>query len=88
MRTEKHVSISSAKTRLLDLLRQVEQEHEHVVLTQGGLPKAVLLNYEEFTGLLETLDILADAETMRGIAAGLQDARVGRLVPLAEALKT
>jgi prevent-host-death family protein len=84
---EKYIPISSAKAKLLTLLRQIEEEHEHVILTKNGLPKAVLLNYDDFAGLLETLDILTDAETLHGITAGLQDVKAGRVVSLEEALK-
>ena len=87
MMIEKHVPISSAKTRLLELLRQVEENHENVVLTKNGLPTAVLLSYEDFAGLLETIEILADAKTRRGIKAGLQDVKAGRVVRLEDAFK-
>ena len=87
MNLEKHVPISLAKVRLLELLRQMEERHENVVLTKNGLPKAVLLSYEEFTGLLETVEILADAKTLRGIRAGLQDVKKGRVVRLEDAFK-
>ena len=87
MMIEKHVPISSAKTRLLELLRQVEESHENVVLTKNGLPKAVLLNYEDFVGLLETVEVLADTKMLRGIKAGLQDVKAGRVVRLEDAFK-
>ncbi|MGH8006303.1 MAG: type II toxin-antitoxin system Phd/YefM family antitoxin [Candidatus Binatia bacterium] len=87
MTIEKHVSVSSAKAKLLELLRQIEEEHENVVITKNGLPKAVLLNYNDFAGLLETVEILADPKIMRGIKAGLQDIKAGRVVRLEEAFK-
>lgn len=85
MMIEKHVPISSAKAKLLELLRQVEESHDNVVITKNGLPKAVLLNYEDFAGLLETIEILADPKTLRGIKAGLQDVKAGRVVRLEDA---
>ena len=87
MTIEKHIPISSAKAKLLELLRQVEEGHEIVVITKNGIPKAVLLNYDDFAGLLETIDILADPKTMRGIKAGLRDIKAGRVVSLEEAFK-
>ena len=87
MMIEKHVPMASAKTRLLELLRQVEENRENVVITKNGLPKAVLLNYEDFVGLLETIEILADAKTLRGIKAGLQDVKSGHIVRFEDAFK-
>ena len=84
---EKHIPISSAKAKLLVLLRQVEEEHENVVITKNGLPKAVLINYDDFTGLLETIDILSDPKTLRGIKAGLRDLKAGQVVSLEKAFE-
>ena len=87
MMIEKHVPISSAKTKLRELLRQVEESRENVVLTKNGLPKAVLLSYEDFAGLLETIEILADAKTRRGFKAGLQDVKANRIVRFEDAFE-
>ncbi len=85
MNIEKHIPVSLAKAKLLELLRRVEDEHENIVITNNRLPKAVLLNYEEFSGLLETIDILAGRQAVRAIRAGLKDVQAGRVVRLADA---
>ena len=85
MNIVKHIPVSSAKAQLLELLRQVENEREAIVITKNGLPKAVLLNYEEFSGLLETIDILADQQAIQTIRTGLKDIQAGRVVRLADA---
>ncbi len=87
MKFEEYIAVSSAKARLLEILRKIEEQHGKVVITKNGLPKAVLINYEDFEGLLETIDILSDAEMMKGIKKGLQDIRAGRAVSLKEAFK-
>jgi len=87
MKIEEYITVSSAKARLLEILRKIEEQHGKVVITKNGLPKAVLINYEDFEGLLETIDILSDAEMMKGIKKGLQDIRAGRAVSLKEAFK-
>jgi len=45
-----------------------------------GRPAGVLLSVEEYEGLLETLEILADAELMKNIQRGLEDLESGRIV--------
>ncbi len=87
MKIEEYIAVSSAKARLLEILRKIEEQHGKVVITKNGIPKAVLINYEDFEGLLETIDILSDAEMMKGIKKGLQDIRAGRAVSLKEAFK-
>ena len=62
----RYVSITKAKADLLELIRQVENVDESVAITKNGVPTAVILSMEKYAGLLETLDILSDEETMKG----------------------
>lgn len=74
------VPLSEAKTHLARLLADVERVGEGVTITRSGRPAAVLLSVEEYEGLLETLDILADAKLMASLRRGLRDAAAGRTV--------
>jgi len=74
------VPLSEAKTHLARLLAEVERLGEGVTITRSGRPAAILLSIEEYEGLLETLDILADARLMASLRKGLRDAEKGRLV--------
>jgi antitoxin YefM len=87
MKLHEYVPVSTAKARLLELLRRMEEQHSNVVLTRNGIPTAVLLSYDEFQGLIETIDILSDSSTMEGIKKGLKDVREGRVVSLKEAFE-
>ncbi len=87
MKAADYMSVSTAKAQLLEVLRRIEEQHAKVVITKNGLPKAVLLPYEDFEGLLETIDILADSRTVNGIKKGLKDIKAGRVVTLKEAFK-
>ena len=72
--------LSEAKTHLARLLSQVETVGEQFVITRSGRPAGVLLSVEEYEGLLETLEILADADLMKKIRRGLDDLEKGRTV--------
>ncbi len=74
------VSLSDAKARLTRLLAEVEELGEEVVITRSGKPAGVLMSFREYEGLLETLEILADKELVRGIERGLAEAAAGELV--------
>lgn len=54
------VTLSEAKTQLARLLREVEELGERYVITRSGRAAGVLLSVDEYEGLLETLEILAD----------------------------
>lgn len=87
MTNPEYMSVSAAKTQLLEVLRRIEERRGNVVITKNGIPKAVLVPYEELEGLLETIDILSDSRTVAGIKQGLKDIKAGRVVSLKEAFK-
>lgn len=59
------LSLADAKTQLSKLVAQVSGQHERVYVTVHGKPSAVLLATEDLESLEETIEILADADTMR-----------------------
>ena len=71
------VSLSHAKTTLTKLLSQVEEFGEEVVITRSGRPAGVLLSFNQYEGLLETHDVLADDELAKAVREGLSDAERG-----------
>lgn len=76
----KYVPITKAKNDLLELIRQVEKEDSTIAVTKNGVPAAVILSMDRFEGLLETLDILSDEETMKSLRRSIREARAGKWV--------
>jgi len=74
------VPLSQAKTHLTRLLADVERLGEGVTITRSGRPAAVLLSVDEYEGLVETLDILADSKLIASLRRGLRDVDAGRVV--------
>lgn len=74
------VTLSDAKARLPRLLADVLELGEAVVITRSGRPAGVLVSVDEYEGLLETLEILADPELSAAVRRGLADAGDGRVV--------
>ena len=71
------VPITKAKNDLLELIRQVEEIDESVAVTKNGVPVAVILNFERYEGLLETLDILSDPAAMKSLRTSIRQGRKG-----------
>jgi prevent-host-death family protein len=63
--------ISEVKTHLPELVDTLEARHDHVVVTRKGKPAAILLSYEEYERLRETLDVLSDPGLMRQVHQSL-----------------
>jgi antitoxin YefM len=77
---DRFMSITEAKTRLLDLVRHLKEKDDIVAITKNGVPAAVLLSPERFEGLLETIDILSDEKAVKSLRRSLREARAGRWI--------
>jgi prevent-host-death family protein len=71
------VTLSEAKAQLPRLLAEVVELGEQVLITRSGRPAGVLLSVEEYEGLVETLEILADPEMVTAVRRGLAEAEQG-----------
>jgi antitoxin YefM len=65
----KTLPISEVKARLPELVTGVAESEDEIVVTRNGKPAAVLVSYEEYERLKETLDVLSDRDLMRQIRA-------------------
>ena len=63
----KTIPISEVKTRLPELVSGVAEREEEIVVTRNGKPAAVLVNYDEYERLKDTLDVLSDTVLMKQI---------------------
>ncbi len=64
----KTLPLSEVKTRLPELIADVDEREEEVIVTKNGRPAAVLVNVQEYARLKETLDVLSDPALMNQIA--------------------
>jgi prevent-host-death family protein len=73
------IPASKAKTHFSNLLKRIREHHESFAITQRGKIEGVLMSYEEYESLIETLEILSDKELMRSVERGLKDEKAGRV---------
>ena len=77
-RVDQYVPVTEAKNRLLELIRRLKMKHEALAITHNGVPAAVLLSMEQYDGLVETIELLADQKAMRSLKRSLKQAQAGR----------
>ena len=75
-----YISVTEAKSRLLELVRQMARKDEVVAITRDGTPAAVLLSATRFRELMETLEILSDSRTMTSLRRSLGQTAKGKWV--------
>lgn len=68
----KTLPISNVKTHLPELVSHIEARDEPLVVTRNGKPAVVILSYDDYERLRETLDVLSDPAMMRQLHRSLQ----------------
>ena len=79
---ESSVPAAQMQTQWPEMLERIRHGKNAVAITENGEPTAVLLPYDLFAGLLETMEILADNDTVRQLARAAEDEKHGRFVEL------
>jgi prevent-host-death family protein len=74
--------ITYLKSKAPELLKQINETHRPVVITQNGEPKAVLQGPESYENMRNAIGIL------KLISQGEQDVKNGKAKPQAEVLAT
>jgi antitoxin YefM len=77
---QEYISVTKAKTTLLDLIRKIEDSNDAIAITKNGIPEAILMSMNKFNGLMETLEILSDEKAMKSIKKSIKEARKGMWV--------
>ena len=75
-------SLTDTRDRLREIVDSVATSGEAFTITKHGRPMAVILSYDEYESLIETLNVYSDADTMAAIEEArreaLEDADEGR----------
>jgi antitoxin YefM len=69
------IPLATARAQLSRVIDDAVATHDRISITRNGVPAAVLLSVDDFESIMETLEILSDAEEVRAIAAAQQELR-------------
>ena len=67
MQIDSYIPVTKAKTKLLDMIRMIDESENTVAITKNGVPKAVLMSMEQYEAMRETMAILGDPVIMKQI---------------------
>jgi len=84
---EKTYSISEIREEITRLPEQFEQEPGAVMVTRHGKPLMAILPWELYESIMETLEIMGDAELMAAFRQGVQEMAEGKGRPWEDAKK-
>jgi prevent-host-death family protein len=66
-------SLTDARTNFSEIVDHVVSTGDEWTVTRHGRPVAVVIAFDEYESMIETLNILSDADTMDAIAEGQAD---------------
>lgn len=59
------IPLADARARLSQIVEEAVRTHERVEITRNGTRAAVLMSIDDYDVLMETLEILSDADLVR-----------------------
>jgi len=80
---DKTIGISELRKTISSKVKEVHEDRSRYIIIQRSKSKAVLMSPEE----VETLEIMADKETLNEIKQAKEDIRKGRFVSYEEFLR-
>lgn len=72
------IPVAGARADFSKIVERAERTHERFDITRNGERAAVLLGADDYDGLIETVSILSDQETMHEVKDALQDLSSGK----------
>ena len=78
------MSIVKARAMLTQLPELLSEENRAVALTRRGKPVLALMPWELFESIVETMEIMGDAEMMETLRRSIRDVQEGNLVSIDE----
>ena len=72
------ITLKELRPDLPKVVAEIDKKWERYIVTKHGKPSVVMLSVEDYESLMETLDILADPNAVKGLKQGEEDLRKGR----------
>jgi prevent-host-death family protein len=72
------LSLKELRPELPKVIDRIDGKLDRYIITKRGKPVVVMLSIEDYESLMETLDILADPQTMKGLRQGEVDIATGK----------
>ena len=77
-----NIPIVQARAMLSQLPERLSAENKAVALTRHGKPVLAVMPWELFESIMETMEIMGDADMMATLRESIEDVREGNLIPI------
>ena len=76
--------ISELQSQAKRIIEGVKQTRDPVIITQRGRPAALLVNYEDYEGMVATLEEMSQSDWRERLVEAERDSRAGKGMELEE----
>ena len=83
----KLLTVSEAKKRFLEIVRDADESFEQYCITRNGVPKVIIMSTDDYESWLETFEILCDKESIKEIKRARKELNAGKGIPFEKILK-
>lgn len=80
------IPLAEARANLSRLIDEAVRTHERIEITRNGTRAAVVMSANDYDSLMETLDILADADLVAELRRAQLESHAGDIFTLDEVL--
>jgi antitoxin YefM len=78
------LSITEARDQLTRLPDELAQSHEAITVTRRNQPVLAILPWDLYEAIMDTLEVMSDADLMAALRQGVEDIAAGRTFSLDE----
>lgn len=75
----KFMTATEARKKFYDVIDEAEHPGVTVAITHEGIPKVVVMSFEEYEGWQETMEIMADSELDKELMEAMKEMKAGKL---------
>ena len=80
-------SVTDARKKFLPLIDHIESEKSRIMITKHGRPVAVVINYEDYSRMIETLKLMEDSDLVRRIRQDSVGINQNKMIVLSDTVK-
>ena len=80
----RELPITEARARLTQIANDLVDSQDTVTVTNRGKPMMILIGYEMYESIMESLEIMSDTDLMEQLRQRLREARSGDVIGLDE----
>jgi len=78
------IPISELQSQAKKIVERVKNTRDTVIITQRGRPAALLVNYEDYEGMVATLEEMSQPDWRERLAEAERDSKAGKGIELGE----